>query len=94
MNTAMKQLGYQQITSLSSATALTVPAGTAVAIITPQTQAVRWRDDGTSPTASVGYPLAVGDELYYDSASVASLKFIEQTASAAINVAYYGFPAG
>jgi hypothetical protein len=94
MNPAMKQLGYQQITSLSSATALTVPAGTALAIVIPQTQAVRWRDDGTSPTATIGYPLAVGSELYYDSASISQLKFIEQTASAAINVCYYGFPAG
>ena len=94
MNPAMKQLGYQQITSLSSATALTVPAGTSVAIIIPQTQAVRWRDDGTNPSSTVGYPLAVGSELYYDSASIGALKFIEQAASAAINVCYYGFPAG
>ena len=94
MNPAMKQLGYQQITSLSSATALTVPAGTALAIVIPQTQAVRWRDDGTNPSSTVGYPLAVGQELYYDSASIGALKFIEQTASAAINVCYYGFPAG
>ena len=94
MDPAMKQLGYQQITSLSSATALTIPAGCALAIVIPQTQAVRWRDDGTNPTGSVGYPLAVGQELYYDSASLPALKFIEQTASAAINVCYYGFPAG
>lgn len=86
----MKALGYQQITSLSSAQALTVPAGTMLALIIPQTQSVRWRDDGTSPTASVGQPLAVGQELEYDSANIASLKFIEQTASAAINVTYFG----
>lgn len=90
MNGSFGALGYQQITSLSSATALTVPAGTKLVLVTPQTQAVRWRDDGTDPTASVGYPLAVGAELQYSAAQFSRLKFIEQTASAAINVCYYG----
>lgn len=87
----MRKLGYQQLTSLSAATALTVPAGTALALCTPETQAVRWRDDGTNPTATVGYPLPVGAELRYDGDGVAVLKFIEQTASAKLNVVYYGF---
>jgi hypothetical protein len=56
-------LGYQQITSLSSATALTVPTGATVAVIIPETQAIRWRDDGTNPTASVGMPLASGQPM-------------------------------
>jgi hypothetical protein len=86
----MRQLGYQQITSLSSAQALTVPAGTILALCTPETQAVRWRDDGTNPTASVGQPLPVGAELRYDAGGLAVLKFIEQVASAKLNVVYYG----
>lgn len=87
-----KPLGYQQLTSLSSATALTVPSGTKMIRIIPETQAVRWRDDGTSPTATVGQPLAVGSELIYTGtvAGMAALKFIEQTASAKLNVVYYG----
>jgi hypothetical protein len=87
----MKKLGYQQITSLSAATALTVPNGACLALVSPETQAVRWRDDGVSPTATVGYPLAVGAELRYDGDAMGALKFIEQTASAKINVVYYGF---
>lgn len=90
MYPAMKSLGYQQITSLSSATALTVPAGTSLAIIRPQTQNVRWRDDGTNPSSTVGYPLNVGDELRCDTWSMANIKFIEVTASAALNICYYG----
>lgn len=82
-------LGYQQITSLAAATGLTIPAGTAFAIITPQTQAVRWRDDGVDPTASIGYPLAVGAELQYAASSLTRLKFIEQVASATLNIAYF-----
>jgi len=89
-------LGYQQITSLSAATALTLPqtdknglrATPSVAYITPETQAVRWRDDGTDPTASVGMPLAVGVTLEYDG-DLSKIRFIEQTASAKLNVSYY-----
>ena len=50
-------LGYQQITSLTASTALTVPAGATLAVIVPESQSVRWRDDGVAPTASVGMPL-------------------------------------
>ena len=34
-------LGYQQITSLSASTALTVPVGATLALIVAETQAVR-----------------------------------------------------
>lgn len=89
-------LGYQQITSLSSATKLTVPTkdlnGLAckpsIAVIVCETQAVRWRDDGTAPTASVGMPLATGVTLQYDGA-LSQIQFIEQTASAKLNISYY-----
>ena len=89
-------MGYQQITSLSSATGLTVPqkdlqglAGTPrIAIITPETKGVRWRDDGVDPTASVGMPLAAGVTLQYDG-DLSQIKFIQQEASAALNITYY-----
>ena len=90
------RLGYQQITSLSAATGLTVPSvdlnGLAcrpsIALITPETQGVRWRDDDTNPTASVGMPLAAGVTLQYDG-DLTKIKFIEQTASAKLNITYY-----
>lgn len=90
------RLGYQQITSLSSATGLTVPqvdlnglaCKPSIAIITAESQAVRWRDDDVDPTASVGMPLASGATLQYDG-DLSKIKFIEQTASAKINVTYY-----
>jgi hypothetical protein len=84
-------LGYQQITSLSASTALTVPAGATQAVIYVETQAVRYRDDGTAPTAAVGAPLAVtgsGQPFVYNG-TLSAIRFIEQTASAKINVLYY-----
>jgi hypothetical protein len=91
-----QRLGYQQITSLSSAQSLTVPVvdlqGCAckpsIALIVAETQAVRWRDDGTAPTASVGMPLAVGVALQYDG-DLSKIQFIEQVGSAKLNISYY-----
>lgn len=86
-------LGYQQITSLSASTALTVPTGgdgqvATLVVIRVETQGVRWRDDGTAPTSSVGMPLTAGDTFTY-SGDLSRLRFIEQTASAKINATYY-----
>lgn len=81
-------LGYQQITSLSSATGLTIPQGTTLALIVPETQNVRWRDDGTNPTASVGMPIFVGASLSYDG-DLNRIRFIESTAGAKLNICYY-----
>jgi len=81
-------LGYQQITSLSASTALTVPSGATLALIVPETQNVRWRDDGTAPTASIGMPIFVGASLSYDG-DLNRIRFIQQAASATLNVSYY-----
>jgi len=81
-------LGYQQITSLSSAAGLTIPQGATLALIVPETQNVRWRDDGTDPTASVGMPIFVGASLSYDG-DLNRIKFIETTASSKLNISYY-----
>jgi hypothetical protein len=100
MSTAVKAitscLGYQQITTLSSATNLTVPttdlnglsAKPTLALIVAETQNVRWRDDGVAPTASIGMPLAAGVTLQYDG-DLSRIQFIEQTAGARLNISYY-----
>lgn len=80
--------GYQQLTSLASAATLTVPSGATVALIQAEGQAVRWRDDGTSPTASVGMLISSGETVPY-SGSLSAFKVIETAASAKLNVSYY-----
>lgn len=81
--------GFQQITTLSAATGLTVPTGATRARIQCTTKAVRWRDDGTAPTTTVGMHLAADTDLWYDG-SLSALQFIEEAASAVLNVSYYG----
>ena len=81
-------LGYQQITNLSSAVGLTIPAGATLALIVPETQNVRWRDDGTDPTSTVGMPVYIGASLSYDG-DLNRIKFIQEAASAKLNISYY-----
>lgn len=81
-------LGYQQITSLSAAASLTVPTGATIAVIIAETQAVRWRDDGTNPSATVGMPLPVQTPFVY-SGDLSAIKFFEQAGSAKLNVSYF-----
>ena len=81
-------LGYQQITSLTSSTALTVPAGATLALIVPETQNVRWRDDGVAPTASVGMLVPANSSMSYDG-DLKAIRFIAATSGAILNVSYY-----
>ena len=103
-----KPVGYQQITSLASATKLTIPTITVPGVqpgqSVPQTvlnqpvgytiiqnsgtASVRWRDDGTAPTVSVGMLLAIGAELDY-AGDPANLQFIQTAASGQLEVRFY-----
>lgn len=84
-----KPNGYQQITNLSSATALTIPAGSTYAVVCAETQGVRWRDDGVAPTATVGMPMPSGTCMEIVILAPSNLQFIQQMASATIDVNYY-----
>lgn len=86
---SLRPLGYQQITDLSAAVGLSIPPGTALALVTNSTAPVRFRDDGTDPTSSVGYPMAIGEERIIAGPTDA-LKFIQQSAGAVLDVLYYG----
>lgn len=91
-----RPLGYQQISSATLATATkltipTVPAGMQLGYVVIQnngTANVRWRDDGTAPTASVGMILPAGSELDYYGETTA-LQFIEVGGGAALDITYY-----
>lgn len=102
---SMKPLGYAQGTSIDASTLVSslsfsipgvgstagIPSGTQMLLIVPQAQAIRWRDDGTAPSATVGQPLAVGAELRYDCGhGMPALRVISQTNGAAVNVVAYG----
>jgi hypothetical protein len=81
-------LGYQQITSLAAVASLTPPAGATIAFVTVEGAPVRYRDDGTAPTTTVGMPIGIGSQLTY-SGNLAAIEFIQQSASATLDVSYY-----
>lgn len=98
---AEKPLGYGQFAAgaIDTSTLLStitvggvagIPAGTSLVLIVPEAQAVRWRDDGTAPTAAVGQPLAAGAELRYTANGLANLRFISAVAGAILNCTFYG----
>lgn len=84
-------LGYQQLTAIQLETAqnLTVPAGAVLALLVAETEAVRWRDDGTAPTASIGMLLSAGLLPFVYTANLAAITFIAASAGAILNVSYY-----
>lgn len=81
-------LDYEQVTSLSASTALTVPGRAKAALIQAETQSVRFTDDGSTPTATVGMRLLKDSTMWYDG-KLTALRFIEEAASAKLNVLYY-----
>jgi hypothetical protein len=90
--------GYQQIAAatLAASTALTIPTvpgngalSARYAVIQCEGGEVRWRDDGTAPTSTVGFLLAqYPDQLVYDG-DLTALRFIRTSASSILNVSYY-----
>ena len=93
-----KPLGYQQVTCGNTAAALTFAALTAgqagsninFLIIENQDASinVRWRDDGTAPTATVGMRILAGQQLVYAGDPYA-IQFIAESGSPKINVSAY-----
>lgn len=88
--------GYEQLTSLATATNINPPPRDVNGLVCSPTRAViitedapvRWRDDGIDPTPSVGMLLAVGSVFSYDG-DLNKIKFIQQSAAAKLNVSYY-----
>lgn len=82
-------LGYCQL-SVTTAVGLStcaggIPAGSIFAYITPETAAIRWRDDGSAPTATVGYPVSAGSQLQYGG-PLTAIQVIAQSGTSTVDV--------
>lgn len=102
MNTTVEirgaAIGYEDITV--SSTALGFTTGTAfpdgktaradLAVVTCETDAVRYRLDGVAPTATVGHKLAADGSLtIYGERNLKAAQFIRVTLDATLRVTYY-----
>lgn len=85
--------GYEQKTVSTAAVALSsVPAAATGALIVVSSNGVRFRDDGTNPTAAVGVPIAAGQSFSYDGDPSALVFIRSGGADAVLDVAYYEGP--
>ena len=87
-----KPEGYAQVAVSTTAVALpSIPSKASYAIVNVNAQPLRYRDDGTVPTATVGMPLAAGDEIALVSpAQIRAFRAIRSGGTdAEINVSYY-----
>lgn len=87
-------LGYCQLSVTAAVLISTcsggIPGGATMAYITPETAAIRWRDDGTAPTTTVGYPVSAGNQLAY-MGNLATLQVIAQSGTSTVNIAFYRY---
>lgn len=74
--------------TVASATTLTVPTGATIAEICVETQGVRYKDDGGTPTSSSGIPVPSGTCFQY-AGPLSAIEFIQQSSSATLDVSYY-----
>ena len=61
--------------------------------VTCETDAVRWRADGTAPTSSVGHVMAAASSLSFTGANykhlIANIQFIKVTNDATLSITYF-----
>ena len=88
-DTALDTKGYQQLVNPGAAVALTVPSGARFAMFNVEgANGIRFRDDGTDPTAAIGMLLTAGTNYWYNG-KLQDVRVIAGGAAGTINVSYY-----
>lgn len=83
-------LGYQRLVLTSSPATITVPAGATCALISADGAGIRWRDDGTTPTATLGMLMGSGGSPLEYWGPLSSIQVITAGAgSPVVCVSYY-----
>lgn len=89
-------VGYAQVTVSTTAVGLTIPEGATSAVITVETDNIRWRDDATDPTSTVGmFTMQTQSFELVSSKSLSQFKAIRDasaTADAILNISFYRKP--
>lgn len=87
-------LGFSKFTldastaqGLGEGTLGAIPTGATLALVIPE-GAIRFRDDGTAPTAATGMALIANQPLPY-TGTLSALKLISQSGSVTVGVSFY-----
>jgi hypothetical protein len=90
-NSALRAVGFQALTVSTAAVGFTVPVGAEMAVTSQELADVRWRDDGTNPTASVGMYNLSGGGMIICTRSLSAIRFIRAgSTDALISAVFYG----
>lgn len=87
-----RPVGYESITGgTTAAFGLTVPVGAQAALVTVETQALRYRVDGTDPTNTEGHLSPAGDTLWLDVYELSRwrARSTSTTTATTVRVTYY-----
>jgi hypothetical protein len=88
-------LGFGQLTLTSTAVLLStvqggIPNGARLAVLTVETNDLRWRDDGTAPTATVGMLIVHGNYPPFEYHSdLSKLQLIAVSGSPVVDISFY-----
>lgn len=82
--------GYQRFTVSTTATSLTIPAGTDLGIATVETGAIYFADDGTTVTATNGSYAPSVSAIEICGPQLGRFQMIRSTADSVVTVRYYG----
>lgn len=90
-------LGYCQLTSIDTAVLVSscsggIPDGTNVVLMRAETQAVRYRDDGTNPTTTVGMPMLIADAPVLYVGTPSAIRVIAAVGGGKLDVLFYRSP--
>ncbi len=83
-------LGFEQLAvSTTSVGFVSIPIGATKALIDVRSNAIRWRDDGVDPTATIGVQVDADKQFWYEG-NLSEIEFIRVSSDAALNISYYG----
>lgn len=81
---------YQQFSPATAQGLPNIPQNANYAVLICSSQGINWTDDGTTtPTSSIGMPLAVSSYFIFAERPLSQVKVIQQASSATCNVSYY-----
>lgn len=91
IHTPLAPAGYEQITISTTALSLTIPnTRVKMAVVLVEAQPLRYRDDGTAPTAAIGTLIQANESFSICGSALARFQAIRSGATdAVLNVNYY-----
>lgn len=82
-------VAYESLTIAGTAVSLTIGANRRSFIGTLETAQIRFRGDGTAPTASEGKLMEIGDQIILDDSEITNMQFIRTGGTSGVLKGHY-----